>query len=804
MPGALRVDKLTLEAFRGVRQTACLDFEGGKASIALFGNNGDGKSCFADAVEWVLTDDLELFSREGCGREDFFHVERPDAPPTVTLDLVNAPVSKVQRKLPLKGRSQLHPQGTAEPLVAALAADNLILRQDALRRFVDFTKAQKLQALEKLLGYDRVGEARNALNQSVNALESDRRLTGLQAQEQMLWQDLSALGMAQFSESEVLRVGRARLDILGYGSPVGDVTALRTAAQEMTSRSTVSKREKQISDLTQLEQHFGDLASLEVTQAALDTWAKKLDAIRAQRALAEASILQKLYEAGLEVLEKELGALDCCPLCLQPADREALKVRLQREVASISAALAEWQGLQKDAQPILTQLGRESQAVVDVVAGLGTQWTWMAGDSTMLTATQKVLANERALADQATRSFPAAPVAWPDCAPIRQFVRRLKVLGEEVRKRRDSLAVTKEEKQRFQALLDLSKLLATYEKLLPIRREIEVFASQLRSLKKVLEAIEQVERAALEQLLQAISQDVDSLYSALHPGEHIADIKLVQTPDRGIEFEVKFCSKDVSPPRRTLSEAHLNCLGICLFLAVARRFMNTSGFIVLDDVVSSIDANHRRRLARVLKDEFGDVQFLLMTHDDLWFEMLKGELPQAKWKFLETMPWTPEEGVRLQSSPASIREEIQRCLDQNDVDGAANKIRRLYEMRLREICEAIRSPIDFRSGLANERRNPSEWLNSVASHVKANQTLRGKRAKQIFDEARASTMIGNIGSHIQTFQAGGLKPGDVTLALEDLGNFVEMFRCSECGQQVSRGIDKTVKLAECACRALAI
>ena len=122
-----------------------------------------------------------------------------------------------------------------------------------------------------------------------------------------------------------------------------------------------------------------------------------------------------------------------------------------------------------------------------------------------------------------------------------------------------------------------------------------------------------------------------------------------------------------------------------MFLAVARRFAADRGFIILDDVVRSIDSDHRRRLARLLREEFADTQFLLTTHDDRWFDMLKMELPQADWSFMETVPWTREDGVRTQDSPRTMREEINNCLSRNDVNGAANKTRQLYEAELADI-----------------------------------------------------------------------------------------------------------------------
>jgi hypothetical protein len=68
-----RIKKLTIKGFRGATKKACLDLEDENKNIVLFGNNGDGKTTFSDAIEWFFRDRIDYLSREGCGREDYFN-----------------------------------------------------------------------------------------------------------------------------------------------------------------------------------------------------------------------------------------------------------------------------------------------------------------------------------------------------------------------------------------------------------------------------------------------------------------------------------------------------------------------------------------------------------------------------------------------------------------------------------------------------------------------------------------------------------------------------------------------------------
>ena len=53
--------------------------------------------------------------------------------------------------------------------------------------------------------------------------------------------------------------------------------------------------------------------------------------------------------------------------------------------------------------------------------------------------------------------------------------------------------------------------------------------------------------------------------------------------------------------------------------------MKESGFkvLVLDDVLHSVDAAHRGRIATLLKSEFADHQIVLVTHDKFFYERVR-------------------------------------------------------------------------------------------------------------------------------------------------------------------------------------
>jgi recombinational DNA repair ATPase RecF len=68
-------------------------------------------------------------------------------------------------------------------------------------------------------------------------------------------------------------------------------------------------------------------------------------------------------------------------------------------------------------------------------------------------------------------------------------------------------------------------------------------------------------------------------------------------------------------------------MGVCLYLALMKRlFGNDCTIALLDDVVMSVDSNHRRKFCQLLKTQFPDTQFIITTHDRLRAQQMRSDL----------------------------------------------------------------------------------------------------------------------------------------------------------------------------------
>ena len=125
-------------------------------------------------------------------------------------------------------------------------------------------------------------------------------------------------------------------------------------------------------------------------------------------------------------------------------------------------------------------------------------------------------------------------------------------------------------------------------------KELDAEISKVTWLALFVEALETGVRKEIrersEAVINEISGDIAAMWKILHPGEAIEDVRLyLPEDDKAIDIALKFYGKDQDSPRLTLSEGYRNSLGLCIFLAMAKREAGNDRPLFLDDVVISLD-----------------------------------------------------------------------------------------------------------------------------------------------------------------------------------------------------------------------
>jgi len=802
MKQRVKLKKLCGEGFRGILKKVWLDFDGDCKSLVLFGNNGDGKSSFSDAMEWFFTDKIEYLGREGCGREDYFN----DALPKTREPIVELSFNRdtlYSEKILKRAGGYRYSNYTDEfrKYIENSGKELFILRYQTMREFIDKTKKKKLEDVERIIGFEIVTDIREALLRALNGLRNSTELTALRGSSNERGEDIvKILGTKPFIEADIISFADGLRKRLGYDKPISDINTLKSVTDELDKKVETTEKGKQIAWLEQVRVKG---SSSKQIPGFLDKLKQVLtchNELAAQKEKVEASALDKLYQAGVEALEKGWAKPGECPLCKRPIDTDQLLESLKKEVEGI-------QYLLKERNENIEQVKLLQYRIRPLKESLSSLLEDKVRESLLTPHQLETLKSWPDLFDQweelmnKVKDSPALiTFELPSTDSEDELETTMTQVEEAIEGKKMSLAETEEARKFYQDIQKLKSLRDSYLRLIEIESKIRVYERQISSLAKIHQEFEEKEQEGLSRVLEAISKNVNEYFKFLHPDDDFDEIRLVLTEERGLEFSLEFYGRPISPPLKVLSESHLNSLGISLFLASSQYFNRANGFLILDDVVSSFDVNHRRSLSRLLRERFPDTQFLLFTHDDLWFDLLKKELPSNHWLFKELAKWSHEKGVEIIESPMTLRERIQHCLESNDTAGAANKCRTLIEGALKEICEDLGVRLEYCSREKNDQREASELIDGLTQYLNENKSLRERENKLLFGDLRADQLLTNIGSHHRNLEVTSLARGDIEMVLRDINEFEALFVCSNCNKTARKSYSpRNSKLKQCKC-----
>jgi recombinational DNA repair ATPase RecF len=138
----------------------------------------------------------------------------------------------------------------------------------------------------------------------------------------------------------------------------------------------------------------------------------------------------------------------------------------------------------------------------------------------------------------------------------------------------------------------------------------------------------------LNELYEIIQERFVALYRDLHGDDEKDFTAKLEPKGAALNFEVNFHGRGSHPPHALHSEGHQDSMGLCLFLALSEYLAKgIVDVLLLDDVVMSVDSEHRRSLCKLIVSNFPNKQFIITTHDKTWANQLKTEgwTSSEKW-----------------------------------------------------------------------------------------------------------------------------------------------------------------------------
>jgi hypothetical protein len=213
---------------------------------------------------------------------------------------------------------------------------------------------------------------------------------------------------------------------------------------------------------------------------------------------------------------------------------------------------------------------------------------------------------------------------------------------------------------------------------------------------KVFTTFVDVSTAGLEKIYKDVETAFSGYYSKTNEDDEKAFTAKLMPSFGKLGFDVDFYGRGHFPPGAYHSEGHQDGMGLCLYLALMNHLLGKNfTFAVLDDVLMSVDAGHRRQVCTLLKESFPDTQFIFTTHDEIWLRHMKSEGLIKGRNFAHFRTWTVDLGP-TEWDDRDVWGEIDAYLAKGDVRAAAALLRHYLEHFAKEACDRLRANVEFR------------------------------------------------------------------------------------------------------------
>ena len=614
-----KLKSIELGYFRGATVPITIEFAPDKKVTMIYGENGSGKSSIVDGFDFLCRQDYgSLNDRKGADKD--------------LLTSVTGKSEQLRVKLTTEAGAW---EGTFKPKTRTIVVsptagcpDARILRRSNILRLIDEIPSKRFEALKEYIDVSGIERCEKSLGDAIRSKEGD------------LQRHVQAFAQAESSLTQLWQAEKARGE---SAEKWADEESGKDLTQLQTDSNEVGKLLAAIGELERFREARAKVIARVVSAEATQTTALAEQKREEGKVVGENPAVLELLRRARDFVGGNPGTI--CPVCQQTADSSHLAEELQKRIATMSA-LTVATDKTRDAKKVLenaqAQLTNADTQIVESAEGVGEKF---AASKLVPVVSAVMPTTEFAQVKNEALPLPERVVA---ALTLATSLGGLKTALDEHRK-----AADKTVHQRTGVASQLKQLRQS-------RTAQETTDALLCEMRKSLDVVGTVRKAFVKEVLDGISTEIESLFLKLHPKESIGSIKLSLDPDNfgSLHLHGDFHSKKRIPPQSVYSESHLDTLGFCVFLALAKRYKTDDTIIILDDVLTSVDAQHLDRFISLIHDEEQHFsQIIITTHYRPWCERYRHHrAPGNKVHFIELRPWVLQSGIRMQHMKLSLDE----------------------------------------------------------------------------------------------------------------------------------------------------
>lgn len=711
----MEIESLTISNFRGINGQ--LELEPNGENVVLVGPNGCGKSSVIAAIDFLFTGSIGELSGEGTGqlseKRHGVHVDADadDSSVEAVFDIDGKSVT-VRRELADRTNPKIEADDDQIPEQFDRIADTAdrglhLLSRDELLDFITAQDGTRSERIRTLLDLQHVKERRLALDNAADHFEAETDRLDREAKSKRS-SLRKALDIDSDDTSVLDRVNELRTELDGERIDKLRDASFQEDIESPSERVVASPllRSNGRQTISDLQEWVDDAADefLEADAEYRSTWSS----LNADEETVKALDRREFIETGKEAIDPDAGR---CPLCLKSWDPDDLRTHLDErleEISDLQDHLDELDSKRDRAQQLLTDVRLKASSLREILSQIDRF------DEKSLDAFIEGISEwEDEYDGNLTKEPPKNELSDDDREKLLkpdELQSLLSELDSHVKDRPDldnlesKWSTLGDAATRYAAMINTSRRAA----------ESRELSTHLRT---VHETFIDARDAILEQIYEEIEDQFEQYYTTLHGDESEFSMDLSPT-ETGLDLAVDFFERGQYPPHALHSEGHQDSMGICLYFALCHWLQEQEDLSVmmLDDVVMSIDENHRRPLANLLATEIADdFQVFITTHDDLWHRHLRSSGVVSASQAVQFSGWSIGEGPKTLDRPEMEWETISDLLDEGNTSMAAHQTRRMAEWYLREACDRIDGKVPFK---ANSEWNLGDFKTGVISRYK--------------------------------------------------------------------------------------
>jgi len=691
---------IRFEHFRGLPDS---DFNLKGKSLVLLGSNGKGKTAVVDGIEFLFSGQVGRFVGTGTGsihHDDAIQHVKKLGVPKVTLSL-SPSNGAISRSLDSDALSITDRQSVKDYVANHPGVDAFILRRSKILDFVCDQDADRYRKFIQLLGVSHVDTLqRTFVDAERLAKDSAQRARNAYLTKLAVFTDpvakfepqnlahvlahvsgaVTAFGLeklAQWTDAET------RLSLLKAMRPEANKERIDALTRALVSLESPLPTDigSDITTANTLRQRLVTLSSSSVDAPRSNIIAEAVGYLTKHQAETNCPLCEKSFEQPLADVLVRLKQRGDALRELREAvtNRKAAVGRVLRYGEFVAAQIAKDLEHSTLLEPATKQTLRDARA-----------------------ATLRWLRSVK----RAEASSSGSDLAAPQHLSTLAATRRACASALEAQK----AALVPPDTSKLEAAIALvEKGIAAHAEIATAEGAIGGANELARRANVAKDAFSKARENAIQKVFEAIAETVLDYYRRLHDFDDDSErsectaLELKPTSRAaagGLRLAIQFLGlADSKDPRAFLSEGHLDSLGLCLFLATVRIFNPPGSLLVLDDVLTSIDREHRRRVGELLFQEFADYQIVLTTHDEHWHDLLNTSARawgiQGKWAFVKVEGWSVDSGPSL-SEVDSSWEFVDAHLTEADYRELGGPFRLILEAFLKRTAAKLELKVKFK------------------------------------------------------------------------------------------------------------